>query len=224
MPRWLIVVLVALAAVLVLPILLFGIGGEESVETATTDAPALIDEVRGTYRGVGIGASAAAVRRALGARKFAGAGAPFWPLGAGSFAEVGGAMTIRYPGIPSTPRTPELLRYQQVSFLLLDDKVFALMITDDGAATSRGLAIGGDLDDADERYEGLNCEDVEIGDFGETFPYCAGVLAPERHIWFGQDPIRSITITTTSFGGAECPREQRLERLRRAPAPPLRCW
>jgi hypothetical protein len=183
----------------------------------------VIDELRGTYRGVGIGDSGAEVRRVFGPRSHAGDG-PLTPLGAGSFAKVGGAMVIRYPGIPSTPRTPERLRYQEVSFLLMDDRVFALMITDMGAATQQGVAIGSDLDAADERYEGLNCEEAEIGDFGESFPFCAGVLAPERHIWFGQDPIRSMTITTTSFGGAECPREQRLEQLRRAPAPPVRCW
>ena len=200
------------------------LAASDGIDEPAPQSARVIDEMRGTYRGVGIGDSAAEVRAVLGPREFADGSESMSPLGAGNFAEVGGAMAIRYPGIPSTPRDPELLRYQQVSFLLLDDKVFALMITDDGAATSRGLAISGDLNDADELYERLNCEDVEIGDFGETFPYCAGVLAPERHIWFGQDPIRSITITTTSFGGAECPREQRLDQLRRAPAPPLRCW
>jgi hypothetical protein len=182
----------------------------------------VIDELRGTYRGVGIGDSAAEVRRVFGPREDAGDG-PFTPLGAGSFAEVGGAMFIASPGIPHTPRDSELLRYRDVSFLLLDDRVFALMITADGAATQEGLAIGYDLDGAGERYDALNCEDAEIGDFGETFPFCAGRVAPQRHIWFGQDPIRSITITRTGFGTYECPRERRLEWLRRGLGPPRRC-
>jgi hypothetical protein len=179
----------------------------------------VIDEVRGTYRGVGIGDSGAEVRRVFGPRSHAGDG-PLTPLGAGSFAEVGGAMVIRGPRLMGNP---ELLRYQDVSFLLMDNRVFALMITDLGAATRQGVAIGGDLDAADGRYDDLNCEEAEIGDFGETFPFCAGSLAPQRHIWFGQDPIGSITVATTGFGGYECSKERRLERLRRGLGPPRRC-
>jgi hypothetical protein len=179
----------------------------------------VIHELRGTYRGVGIGDSGAEVRRVFGPRSDAGDG-PLTPLDAGSFTEVGGAMVIRNPRLMGDP---ELLRYRDVSFLLMDDKVFALMITDSGAATQEGLAIGHDLDAAGERYEGLNCEDAEVGDFGETFPFCAGPLAPQRHIWFGQDPIGSITIATTQFDGYECPRERRLERSRRGLGSPRRC-
>jgi hypothetical protein len=221
MPRWLLPVLLVILALLVIPFVLFGIGDEEDYEPVHRSAR-VIDELRGTYRGVGIGDSAAEVRRVFGPREDAGDG-PFTPLGAGSFAEVGGAMFIAAAGIPHTGRDSELLRYQNVSFLLLDHRVYALMITADGAATQEGLAIGHDLDKAGERYEDLNCEDAEIGDFGETFPFCAGQLAPQRHIWFGQDPIRSITITRTGFGSYECPKERRLERLRRGLGPPRRC-
>jgi hypothetical protein len=179
----------------------------------------MIDEIRGTYRGVGFGDSGAEVRRVFGAQRDAGDG-PLTPLGAGSFTEAGGAMVIRNP---RRMGDPELLRYRDVSFLLMDDRVFALMITGAGAATQEGLAIGHDLDAADERYEGLNCEDAEVGNFGEAFPFWAGPLAAQRHIWFGQDPIRSITIATTQFDGYECPRERRLERLRRGLGPAHRC-
>jgi hypothetical protein len=220
--RWLIVAFAVVAAMGVLPFVLFRIGYQDDDDETLPSAVRVIDEVRGTYRGVGIGDSAAEVRRVFGPREDAGDG-PFTPRGAGSFAEVGGAMFIASPGIPHTPRDPELLRYQDVSFLLLDDRVFALMITADGAATQEDLAIGHDLDGADERYDALNCEDVEIGDFGETFPFCAGRVAPQRHIWFGQDPIKSITITRTGFGSYECPRERRLGRLRRGLGPPRRC-
>jgi hypothetical protein len=211
---------IALAFVLAGSVYLMLRDGGES-EAAPRSAR-IIDEGRGTYRGVGIGDSAQEVRHVLGPTEFADLyHEPMSPLGAPSFAKVGGATVIRNPGLLGSP---ELLRYRDVSFMLMDGKVFALMTTDFGAATRQGVAIGHDLDAADERYEGLNCEVTEIGDFGETLPFCAGVLAPERHVWFGEDPIRSITITTTSFGGAECPREQRLEQLRRAPAPPVRCW
>jgi hypothetical protein len=221
--QWLIAAIAVLVPAVILPLVLFGIGDEEAEEEPAPRSARVIDEVRGTYRGVGIGDSAAEVRRVFGPREDAGDG-PFTPLGAGSFAEVGGAMFIASPGmIPHTPRDPELLRYRDVSFLLLDERVFALMITANGAATQEGLAIGHDLDGAGERYDALNCKDAEIGDFGETFPFCAGRVAPQRHIWFGQDPIRSITITRTGFGSYECPRERRLEWLRRGLGPPRRC-
>jgi hypothetical protein len=93
-----------LVLAVILPLVLFGIGDEEAEEEPAPGSARSIDEVRGTYRGVGIGDSAAEVRRVFGPREDAGDG-PFTPLGAGSFAEVGGAMFIASPGIPHTRGT-----------------------------------------------------------------------------------------------------------------------
>jgi hypothetical protein len=221
MPRWLVIGIATLAVVVIAPFVLFGIGDQESDEPAP-HAARVIDELRGTYRGVGLGDSARDIRRVFGRGQEGGDG-PFMPLGARNFVEVGGAMFIRTPGFPSTPRTPRLLRYQDVSFLLVDDKVYALMIGEARAATQEGLAVGDDIDAVGERYDDLNCDVTEVGDFGDELPYCAGKLAPGRHIWFGQDPIRSITLATTGFGSYECPREVRLEYVRKRRPIPIGC-
>ena len=35
------------------------------------------------------------------------------------------------------------------------------------------------------------------------FPYCTGRVADDRYIWFGQDPIRSITVTVCPMSGPD---------------------
>lgn len=32
------------------------------------------------------------------------------------------------------------------------------------------------------------------------YPYCLVRLGPDRYVWFGQDPIRSITVSSTPLG------------------------
>lgn len=163
-------------------------------------AARVIDETLGKYRGVGIGDSAADVRRVFGAREFADVSRePMMPLDA-DFRDDGGPMVIEFPDKPAAERQA-VLRYADVSFLLFDGKVFAVVVTDDGAATGRGVAIGNELDSVEQLYEKLTCGEAkpESG----PYPYCAGALGQERHIWFGQDPIGSITMATTPFDGYE---------------------
>jgi hypothetical protein len=160
----------------------------------------VIDELRGTYRGVGIGASAAEIRRVFGARAFADLyREPIGPLDA-EFRDDGLPMVISFPDRLSAGRTA-VLRYSDASFLFFDGKVFAVVVTDDEAATGRGLAIGHDLGSVEQRYEKMTCREAEPE--SGPYPYCAGVLGPQRHVWFGQDPIASVTIATTPFDGYE---------------------
>jgi hypothetical protein len=168
---------------------------------AGSDEPAarsarVINETRGTYRGVGIGDSEAEVRRVLGQAEPADTSREsMMPLNA-DFRADGGPMVIDFPDKPAAGRHA-LLRYDDVSFLFFDGEVFAVVVTDDGAATERGLAIGDDLDSVEQRYQRMTCGDAEPE--SGPFPYCAGALGRQRHIWFGQDPIGSITMATTPF-------------------------
>jgi hypothetical protein len=233
MPRPVIIVLAAFAAMAILPQVLIAVDSQQSTDDPAPAAARVIDELRGTYRGVGLRDTAADIRRVFGPSEFAGAATPLAPLDADpDHMDVGGPMVVTQPRLkPKSGTEPETkLRYPGVSFLLWKDRVFLMMITKEGAATQRGLAIGHELEGADDLYQYLNCDeagfiddDVDFFESEETFPFCAGALRPRRHIWFGQDPIASITIATTSFDGYECPTQRREERPRRAPAPFLQC-
>jgi hypothetical protein len=159
----------------------------------------VIDEVRGTYRGVGIGDSPADVRRVFGPSGSSDLSEGLMPVGA-HFAEDGGPMVVELPERLAADRQA-LLRYEDVSFLFFDGKVFAVVITEDGAATRRGVAIGHDINSVEDRYQTLTCGDAEPE--SGPYPYCAGALKPDRHVWFGQNPIGSITMATTPFDGYE---------------------
>jgi hypothetical protein len=71
------------------------------------------------------------------------------------------------------------------------------MVTEEGAMTKRGVSIGDRMDDARDRYR-LACRKVAGGEslLGEQeyYPSCAATLEDGVRIWFGRDPIRSVTL------------------------------
>ena len=164
----------------------------------------LIDESRATYRGVGIGASPDVVRRVMGNKAFARRDEPWAPVGSGSFADVGGPTVLAPPCRPTALAAAgtsrfQILHYREASFVFCDGRVFALMVTDPRARTQAGLRIGDRLEDARSLYPGLRCGEAPSGDVGR-YPYCVGRLQPRRSLWFGQNPIASITVSSTRFG------------------------
>jgi hypothetical protein len=173
------------------------------------EAVASIDELRATYHGVGIGDDARAVRRVFGQRPFAGMDEPLTPTKA-DFVDVGGPTVVSPPCKPTTRRAGgrsrlTLLRYDDASFLFCDGTVFALMVTASDARTTSGLGVGDELEKARRLYADLKCGEAPSGDIGH-YPYCAGVIAstrsgPRLHVWFGEDPLASITVSTTRYDG-----------------------
>jgi hypothetical protein len=175
----------------------------------TRGGAALIDENRGTYRGVGIGASPTAVRRVLGARPFAQRDEPPTPRTARSISAIGGPDALTRPCRPTAPgqaaaRT-RILRYPHVSFLFCGNRVSALVVSDGQARTQAGLGIGDRLAQARTLYPGLRCDRASSAEPG-GYPFCVGGLQPRRSLWFGHDPIDSITISAVCFGvpGERC--------------------
>jgi hypothetical protein len=96
---------------------------------------------------------------------------------------------------------PAVLRYDDAAFLVADQGVYALIVGREGAHTLRGVAIGDDLDEAREAYD-LRCVDVAGGESlvggVETYPSCSATIGGRIRIWFGRDPIRSITLLSLS--------------------------
>jgi hypothetical protein len=167
----------------------------------------LIDENRGTYRGVGIGDTPREVRRVFGPRPFADLDRePVFPTRARSWANVAGPSTITPPCRPTVPnpRTgqsrAQILRYPEASFFFCDGRAYAVLAIDTTARTTTGLRIGDPLADVDMLYPDITCGEATSGDAGRRYPYCVGALQPRRRLWFGGDPIHSITISTTRFG------------------------
>ena len=143
------------------------------------------------FRGVVLDTSRARALELLGPSS--GEGESIAPLGE-VFDDIGGPAFIATPG--SSHAT---LRYRDVSVLVSDGRVYGLVITDDEAETIEGVGVGDNLGVTEDRYPELDCGLARAGEY-RTFPYCGGRLGPRRWIWFGQDPVRSIVLTTTELG------------------------
>jgi hypothetical protein len=109
------------------------------------------------------------------------------------FDEIGGPPFIATPG-----STHETLRYRGRSYLISDDRIYGLLVTDEEAETE-GVGVGDNLGVAEDRYRDIECGTARAGEY-RTFPYCVATLGPRAFIWFGQDPIRSILLTETEVG------------------------
>ena len=142
----------------------------------------------GTVRGVGVGDRVRAVRAVWGPARLSPT-APIAPL-----AEDFDALAAP-PFIPTPGDTHAVLRYRGASFLVSDSVVYAVIVSDPDAETGEGVGVGDNLALARDAYPALECTTGERPD-GRTFPYCAGRLRDGRHAWFGDDPIRSITLAS----------------------------
>jgi hypothetical protein len=148
--------------------------------------PTAIDELRGTYRGVGIGDTAAAVQRVFGHKPLSGHNEPLAPR-KDDFVDIGGP-TIIAGGCGTN------LRYDHVTFFICDGRVDGFIVAQSGAHTTQGVAIGDDAKKVRARYLQLTCGESPFE--GGSYPYCSGQIAADRWLWFGRDPIRSITVAT----------------------------
>ena len=159
-------------------------GGDEDGSNAVP-----IDERAGSYRGVRFGASEAEVVRVFGEPDRSAGVAP-----KGS--------TPAEVGVPqSLPGPAQLLKYENVVFLLEPASgVYAFLVTEPRAKTTRGVSIGDGMDAAQERYR-LECIEVAGGESllgkQEFYPSCRARLGDSVRVWFGRDPIRSITVLST---------------------------
>jgi hypothetical protein len=158
--------------------------------------PAQIDERAGTFRGVGIGDSFAAISGALGPpRDQARGSGDVTPLGYGPAAALGLPNVAPPTGLGPRDRV-QIARYRGVTFLIAPRVgAYSVALALPGATTANGVAIGDALATTKEKYPGLRCGTVDRSAEYGPLRYCSGEVAKGRYIWFGQDPIRSITLT-----------------------------
>jgi hypothetical protein len=164
------------------------------------DEPVLVDERRGVLHGIRFGASAEEVRARLGEPT---------DDGEGVFPE--GADYTGPPSIPSPqsdqrpPRMPTPLHYDDTAYLVSPTVgVFSMSTLEGGARTRAGVAVGDTLELVRERYDRVRCGEAVAGEavFGgetPTYPWCRAIVG-EIRVFFGDDPIASITLTSYARG------------------------
>ena len=153
-----------------------------------------IDELAGSYRGVGLGDPRSAAIHVFGRPDSTGnpahpSNADGWPI------------SLQNP--PGYLEKPDFTNYDGVTFLSTPTAagIHSSVVTDPRAATTRGVGIGDALSDARQAYPTLHCAKARSMSENETAPpFCAGRLARNRYIWFGNDPIRVIALSPTSMG------------------------
>ncbi len=168
----------ALAALVVFTIA--GCGGSSRA------APAL-DENAGTLGGVRFGETAAQVRDRLGDPSDSAAG--FFPKG------------VAYsgpPGIPSpdqgTGTPPQALHYGKSAYLVSPTAgVYAMATAAKGSTTKAGVGVGDPLADVATSFKHIDCGQTGGGE-QPPYNWCRATL-PKVKVFFGGDPIRSITLT-----------------------------
>jgi len=164
------------------------------------------DELRGTFDGVGIGDDKAAVRRRFGDFDRFPQAYPIEPLeikddggsgGSGSpWSVVTGPHHLGPGGLGGEQVT---LRYRGASFFVRDDRVFGFLVTDPRGQTRGGVGIGDDLSEARDQYPNFDCEEESQGDTTAVRKAaCSGQVPGGRYLYFGGDPIESITVMERS--------------------------
>ena len=181
------------ALVLVLSLLLSGCANHRSRDA---EPSSVVDERAGVVSGVRFGDSVEQIRQRLGPPTDSKPG--FFPDGD----DYTGPPAISAPAADQRrPRVrPSALHYNDLAFLVPRQVgTFSMASLTDGARTRAGVAVGDELDRVRERYQRVTCGEQGFGEpvrGGErpTYRWCRTVVAGVR-IFFGGDPIESITLT-----------------------------
>jgi hypothetical protein len=155
----------------------------------------LIDENAGRLRGVRFGDTAREVRARLGEPSDDADG--FFPEGA----DFTGPPAIPSPASDQGSRVPpDNLHYEDTAYLVSPTVgVFSMAILADGARTRAGVGVGDELDRVRQRYDRVDCGEAIAGEplFGDDYPtytWCRAIVGDIR-VFFGDDPIASVTLT-----------------------------
>lgn len=177
-----------------------GVGCGESAATPEGTAEDIVDIRAGEFRGVTLGSSRHQVLRRFG-RPLGKPDEGLEPVGV-SWEEAGFPFTISPPRRPTPSYHPRIvsMRYRDAGFLLERRVgVYAIAITADTAETAEGIGIGSTRGEIKKRYPRLVCGKAHARAEAAPRPFCSGRVAKGVHVWFGEDPVRSILFATTTF-------------------------
>jgi hypothetical protein len=168
-------------------------GGTAATPTETDARVEVVDVAAGSYRGVRLGASRAEVFAALGR-------AP----------NRGPATTLSDPSGSDGPpvvvlggdrrRSMGIYRYRHAVAMLGDGRLRALLVDEPAAGTAEEVGVGDPLERVEEVYPDAVCGQSQENTEYEPFPACYVRVSAKRHVWFGGDPIKSITIAVMKIG------------------------
>lgn len=155
---------------------------------AFAPGPVTIDERAGTYRGVGLLDTRREVERRFGRARVTKDG-PWEPLDI-DFYDAGLPTSSGY-----TTGAVAIWRFKSAAIVSYGGKTFTFAITTVDALTRRRVGVGSTLEQVRMKYPMLRCDIANEGTEYPTYPYCAGRVAPGRYVWFGRDPVRSVTLS-----------------------------
>jgi hypothetical protein len=151
--------------------------------------PATVDEQAGTYRGVGIGSTRSEAERGLGRLK-SGPNDPLAPIGADP-------VEIGIPPAPQDAGTGiAIWRFEHAVMAAGRGRAWLVSVAVRDAVTREGVGVGSTLDDVRAAYPAAECGTANEGTEYTPFDYCTLRVAPRRYLWFGSDPVRSVTMST----------------------------
>ena len=150
--------------------------------------PVPVDEQAGTLGGVALGDTEKQVKVLLGNPSDDAPG--FFPKG------------VSYsgpPGIPSpdqaTARKPDMLHYGKTAYLVSPTVgVYAMATVAKGSTTRADVGIGDPLAKVSTAFKHIDCGQAGGGE-SPSYDWCRATLGKTK-VFFGGDPIRSITLTT----------------------------
>lgn len=186
-----------MALLLLLAVVVSGCGEDSTGSPTQGRAVLTINERGGTFRGVGLASSRTEIEQEFGDPEPYSRAHGVVPVGH-RFYELGLPDRIAPPERGESPRelARGVLRYRDASFQTTeDDGAYAFSVVSP-ARTPRGVAIGDPLREAQARYPGFRCGVRNRGRIGIAYPFCTGRVVSGVYIWFGQDPISSITLAS----------------------------
>lgn len=162
-----------------------------------------IDLHRGTVGGVGLGSSQRAIERRFGRPVADARGNSGLPTKAPSIDREGWPTLVGQPPKRVSYRSliAGTMRYERMVF---DTGprigAYYVGIADPRMRTREGVRYGDSLETARRRYPFLRCGIRNEDSEDIPYPYCKGRTARGVSVWFGQDPIRSISVARTFMG------------------------
>ena len=189
-----------------------------NVSRRSDSRPLRINERQGTVGGVGIGDGFDRLATMFGqprdttddeARRGLPLRTDYDRIGGPGYEDAPRRCTRRPAPGPPSPRKQGLtsISYHGVAFDLCDGRVFYFIATAERSRTVHGVAIGQRLRTAKRMYPQLHCAWAP-GDRTDPprplYRYCSGRVFQHRYVWFGNDPIRSIAVSSANLGGSRC--------------------
>ena len=185
--------------------LALGVGGLDAIRPPADehpDSPLIVDWRKGTYEGIVLGSSSAALIARLGRPDKRGTDEPFEPIGQ-DYYDIGGPTSFRMPG--SGPSKDEVLRFKERAFFATDGRIAGWVTTSKRAETPEGVGAGDSRDLVKRRYPNANCYTANERSDYPTFPLCEIRACHGRLLAFGGDPIKSVwLIAQTTKGWGPC--------------------